>query len=136
MTPALTPAELAAMTARAESAAGSVSVDDVDHCIYCGLSPYEYGDNYQQVLALNCCQTQVIHQERDALAADVLSLAALYTASQAALTGALAELTAARAELEEVNTIYRATKKIISSTPCGDVVHDQLYEMGLLGQDE
>ena len=40
-----------------------------------------------------------------ALAVDVLSLAALYTASQAALTEALAELTAARAEIAYLNEL-------------------------------
>lgn len=81
MTTALTLADLAAMTARAESAAvvrRSMAKSDF----------WEYLANSGRLAGM-----------APALARDVLSLLALYTASQAALTGALAELTAARAEI-------------------------------------
>lgn len=94
MTATLTPAELAAMTARAESAAAlAEAAKNGKH----EWLKYKYEGSSLVIVV-------------PALARDVLSLLAVYSASQAALTEALAELTAARARIETLEYDLAATQ--------------------------
>jgi hypothetical protein len=113
MTTALTPAELAAMTARAESAAaehpgpwwwGEATDDPAT-----SMRLFDSSEQQKQILKaprksveFACYWPPKATAEFIAHSlTDVLSLAALYEASQEALTEALAELTAARAEIAQ-----------------------------------